>query len=454
MSRAAQDKQSVLIVDDDAQYRKIFEEISENMGLHAVSAVNGLEALKRIGSHNFSLALVDLKMPQMGGLDFLLHSRSVSPGLPVIIVTGFGSIESAVEAMKLGAVDYITKPSSIDEIRNIMSKILNSWRSSWRSNLDDSETGRFGIIGRSKLLQSVYERIDAMRYADNTVMIMGESGVGKELVAKAIHFYGDKKDEPFIPIDCSVLGLHIVESELFGHSKGAFTDAQFDKVGLLKLAGKGTVFLDEITEIPLTTQAKLLRAIQEREIRPVGSTHIEKIEARIITATNRKLEQAVQDGAFREDLFYRLHVIPISIPPLRERQEDIALLVTHFINKYNSERKSVQGASPEALSIMSRYSWPGNVRELENVVQEAIALGSSDWLRPIDLPEKIRHAKKSVSAVSKGVKPLKEIEREAIIEALNITTGNKKEAARILGIGKTTLYEKIKRYGIDGHGKD
>ncbi len=448
MSESIEKEQSVLIVDDKEQYRRIFEEISLDMGLRAVSATNGLEALRKIDTQAFSLALVDLKMPKMGGLDFLMHSRRISPGLPVIIITGFGSIETAVEAMKLGAVDYITKPSSIDEIRRIMRKILESWRSSWRSSFDDSETGKFGIIGLSKLMQAVYERINAMRHADNTVMILGESGVGKELVAKAIHFFGDKKDEPFIPIDCSVLGLNIVESELFGHAKGAFTDALFEKVGLLKLAGKGTVFLDEITGIPLTIQAKLLRAIQEREIRPVGSTRIEKIEARIIAATNKKLEQAVQDGTFREDLFYRLHVIPISVPPLRERQEDIPLLVKHFIDKHNTERRSVQGASPEALKILNKYSWPGNVRELENVIQESIALGPSDWLRPIDLPEKIRHTKKTISATSKGVKPLKEIEREAIIEALKLTSGNKKDAARILGIGKTTLYEKIKHYGI------
>lgn len=448
MSESIEKEQSVLIVDDKEQYRRIFEDISQDMGLRAVSATNGLEALRKIDTQLFSLALVDLKMPKMGGLDFLMHSRRISPGLPVIIITGFGSIETAVEAMKLGAVDYITKPSSIDEIRRIMRKILESWRSSLRSSLDDSETGKFGIIGRSKFMQAVYERINAMRHADNTVMILGESGVGKELVAKAIHFFGDKKDEPFIPIDCSVLGLNIVESELFGHAKGAFTDALFEKVGLLKLAGKGTVFLDEITGIPLTIQAKLLRAIQEREIRPVGSTRIEKIEARIIAATNKKLEQAVQDGTFREDLFYRLHVIPISVPPLRERQEDIPLLVKHFIDKHNTERRSVQGVSPEALKILNKYSWPGNVRELENVIQESIALGSSNWLRPIDLPEKIRHTKKTISATSKGVKPLKEIEREAIIEALKLTSNKKKDAARILGIGKTTLYEKIKHYGI------
>jgi len=442
--------QRVLIVDDDEQYRRIFEEIATDMGLTAVSAADGLEALKKIDGQNFSLAIVDLKMPRMSGIDFLLNSRKVSPGLPVIIITGFGSIESAVEAMKIGAVDYITKPSSIENIRTTMRKILESWHSSWRSTLDESEKGRFGIIGRSKAMQAVYERIDAMRYADNTVMIMGESGVGKELVAKAIHFYGDRKDEPFIPIDCSVLGLNIVESELFGHIKGSFTDAHYEKVGLLKLAGKGTVFFDEITEIPMHIQAKLLRAIQEREIRPVGSTQIEKIEARIIAATNRKLEQAIKEGTFREDLFYRLHVIPIFVPPLRERRKDIPLLVDYFIMKYSTEKRSVRGVSPAALKILSQYPWTGNVRELENVIQESIALGSSEWIRQIDLSENIRLSERMSHASTSSVKPLKDIEREAIIEALNLTSGNRKDAAKLLGIGKTTLYEKIKRYGIKG----
>ena len=298
-------------------------------------------------------------------------------------------------------------------------------------------------------MKAVYERIDAMRYTDNTVIIMGESGVGKELVSKAIHFYGDRKDEPFIPIDCSVLGLNIVESELFGHAKGAFTDAQYEKIGLLKLAGKGTVFLDEITEIPLQIQSKLLRAIQEREIRPVGSTKLERIEARIIAATNRKLEQAVQEGTFREDLFYRLHVIPISVPPLRERRDDIPLLTDHFISKYNTERRSVRGATPAALEILSQHPWSGNVRELENVIQQAIAFGSGDWIRPVDLPASIRPSEKNTHTSSQGVKPIKDLEKEAIIEALKLTAGNRIRAAKLLGIGKTTLYEKIKRYGID-----
>ncbi len=443
------EKGKVLIADDDRRFREIFEELSSGMGLEPVLACDGVEALEHVNKLHFVLALVDLKMPKMDGLDLLFHLREQAPDLPVIIITGYGSIESAVEAMKLGAVDYITKPSSIAEIKRIISGILESWQASWRTLPQKGSDGKFGIIGRSKPMQSVYERIEAMCHTDNTVLIMGESGVGKELVAKAIHYYGDRNEEPFVPIDCSVLGPNIVESELFGHEKGAFTDAQYTRVGLLKLAGKGTVFFDEITEIPLNIQAKLLRAIQEREVRPVGSSMIERIEARIIAATNRELEKAVVEGKFREDLFYRLHVIPIPVPPLRERRDDIPLLVDHFIKKYNTEKRSARGVSPEAMQLFLSYNWPGNVRELENVIQEAIALGSSDWIRPIDLPKRLRSKERKEKRISSDVKSLKEIEKDAIVRVLAITSGNKLDAARILGIGKTTLYEKLKKYGLE-----
>ena len=442
------EKRKVLIADDDERFRDILEELSSGIGLEPVLACNGVEALEHLKNHRFALALVDLRMPEMDGMDLLYHFREEAPELPVIIITGYGSIESAVEAMKLGAVDYISKPSSVGEIRRIISGILESWKDSWRSFPQNGSDGKFGIIGRAKVMQSVYERIEAMCHAENTVLIMGESGVGKELVAKAIHYYGERANEPFMPIDCSVLGLNIVESELFGHEKGAFTDAQYTKIGLLKLAGKGTVFFDEITEIPLNIQAKLLRAIQEREIRPVGSTRIERIDARIIAATNKELEKAVAEGKFREDLFYRLHVIPISVPPLRERKEDIPLLVDHFVKKYSTEKRSVRGCSPEAMKLLLSYNWPGNVRELENVIQEAIALGSGEWIRPVDLPKKLRSRPVKEESYISDVKPLKELEKEAIIKALKMASGNKQDAARLLGIGKTTLYEKLKKYGI------
>lgn len=439
---------TILIADDDETFRGVCEEICLDMGFITEVAVNGKEGLELLKKRRFTLAIVDLKMPKMGGLDLLYHSREIAPGTSFIIITGYGSIESAVEAMKLGAVDYITKPASVAELRSTIKKALEQWPSSRRLTDSEDSAGRFGIVGMSQTMQPVYERIEAMCRSDNTVLIMGESGVGKELVAKAIHFYGERAAEPFIPIECSVLGISIVESELFGHVKGAFTDAQYEKVGLLKLAGKGTVFLDEITEIPMQVQAKLLRAIQEREIRPVGSSKIERIDARIITATNRELKRAVRDGMFREDLFYRLHVIPITVPPLRERIEDIPTLVDHFIKKYNTERRSVLGISQKALQILLSHSWRGNIRELENVIQQAIALGTSEYIRPYDLPHELRYPAENSENSTSLLKPLDELEKEAIIEALRATEGRKLDAARLLGIGKTTLYEKIRRYGI------
>jgi len=439
---------TILIADDDETFRGVCEEICLDMGFITEVAVNGKEGLELLKKRRFTLAIVDLKMPKMGGLDLLYHSREIAPGTSFIIITGYGSIESAVEAMKLGAVDYITKPASVAELRSTIKKALEQWPSSRRLTDSEDSAGRFGIVGMSQTMQPVYERIEAMCRSDNTVLIMGESGVGKELVAKAIHFYGERAAEPFIPIECSVLGISVVESELFGHVKGAFTDAQYEKVGLLKLAGKGTVFLDEITEIPMQVQAKLLRAIQEREIRPVGSSKIERIDARIITATNRELKRAVRDGMFREDLFYRLHVIPITVPPLRERIEDIPTLVDHFIKKYNTERRSVLGISQKALQILLSHSWRGNIRELENVIQQAIALGTSEYIRPYDLPHELRYPAENSENSTSLLKPLDELEKEAIIEALRATEGRKLDAARLLGIGKTTLYEKIRRYGI------
>jgi DNA-binding NtrC family response regulator len=438
---------TVLIVDDDERFRDLCGDISREMGLQTYIACDGREALDLLRKVPFALALVDLKMPRMGGMEFLSHARQLTPDLPVIIITGYSSTRSAVDAMKMGAVDYISKPSSFYQIRDTLSRALELACNEDEETECPEPLGRFGIIGSAPSMQPVYDRIDAVRDADNTVLIMGESGVGKELVAKAVHFYGVRADQPFIPIDCSALGVNVVESELFGHMKGAFTDAHYTKDGLLKLAGRGTVFLDEITEIPVQVQAKLLRAIQEREIRPVGGSGFEKIEARIIAATNRDLKKAVASGSFREDLYYRLNVIPIRVPPLRERTSDIPLLVEYFISKYNTERKRVQGITDEALAVLNRYRWDGNIRELENVVQAAIALGRGEWITHFDIPPEIRNPQ-SGPPPSTPLKTLHEVEREAIEEALRFTSGRKLEAASILGIGKTTLYEKIKKYGI------
>ena len=442
-------RKSILIVDDDIGFRNICGKIAEDFGYSPVFASDGIEALSMIESMDFSLVLLDLRMPKMGGIDVLYHISAASKKPPIIIITGYGSIDSAVESMKLGAVDYIVKPSSVSEIKKIVHDILKKWKPTTIDIIEHTSYGRFGMIGLSRAMVNLYEKINILKDSDSTVMIIGESGVGKELVAKAIHYYGRRADEPFIPIDCSILSLTIVDSELFGHLRGSFTDAKYDKDGLLKLAGKGTVFFDEITEVPLPAQAKLLRAIQEKEFRPVGGSKSIKMNARIIAATNRNLEEAVREGRFREDLFYRLHVIPLYIPPLRERKEDIPLLVDYFLKKYSTERKKIAGITPEALETLKSYSWPGNVRELENVIQQIITFCESEWVRVIDLPPKIRNMPSISGSKRNDLKTLKEIEREAIIEALRLTGGNRRAAARMLGIGKTTLYEKIKKYRIE-----
>ncbi len=440
--------EKIMVVDDDERFRDICREIVEGLGYNVVTAGNGFEALELIRKDNILMAIIDLKMPKMSGLELLLKLHDEEISIPTVIITAYGSIESAVEAMKLGACDYIVKPSSVKNIKSTIKRVVNEWLYLSKKDKGPAENGRFGIVGLSKPMQLVYNRIEILRNTDNTVMIMGESGVGKELVAKAIHYYGNRSSQPFIPIDCSILGLNIVESELFGHVKGAFTDAKYSKDGLLKLAGNGTVFFDEITEIPLPAQAKLLRTIQEKEIRPVGSHRFIKLEARIIAATNRDLTKAVEEGTFREDLFYRIHVIPISVPPLRERVEDIPLLIEHFIKKYSSEKNPPKVISSEAIELLKRYPWPGNVRELENLVQELIVLNKNKWIRALDLPPYIKYHDNEMIKSFQRVKPLREIEIEAIKDALRLCKGNKIEAAKMLGIGKTTLYEKIKRYGI------
>ena len=440
---------NILIVDDDEHFRKLCKDIVKNMGFIPITAANGLEALNILENEDISLSIIDLRMPKMNGLELLHRLSEIKYPPPVIIITAYGSIESAVDAMKLGAIDYIVKPAAVSKIRETIRRTLTIVNSTLTTKNVDKDIGRFGIIGKSEAMKEVYRRIEVMRNEDATVMIIGESGVGKELVARAIHYYGSRSSEPFIPIDCSILSLNIVESELFGHVKGSFTDARYDRDGLLKLARKGTVFFDEITEIPIQAQSKLLRAIQEREIRPVGSSKVEKIEARIIAATNRNLEEAVRQNVFREDLFYRLHVIPIVVPPLRERKEDIPLLVDHFIKKYSTEKKKIYGILPEALELLQKYNWPGNIRELENVIQEVLAFTTSNLIRPIDLPFTIRKKIVNVQKKSSEMRTIKEMEIETIKEALRLSSGNKTKASQLLGIAKTTLYEKLKRYNIE-----
>ena len=441
------DTDKILIVDDDPGIRKIYGRIVTTLGVEPAYAENGAEALDRINVEHFKLAIVDLKMPVMGGLELIKAIRYSGNMLPIMVVTGFGSIESAVESIKLGAIDYLTKPTGIKELTSRLENIL-AGIDRVEEKATEFETDMYGIVGQAPQMVNVYRMIQQVAPVDGPVIILGESGTGKELVARAIHEAGPRKDEPFLPIDCSALSPSVVESEFFGHVKGAFTDAHHDRDGLLKLAGQGTLFLDEITEISAGIQVKLLRVLQEREFRPVGSGVIERLEARILSASNRNLDEAVSQGVFREDLFYRLHVFPITVPPLRERKSDIPLLVDHFMDKYRSGRSSAQRIATSTMEILIAHGWPGNVRELENCMQRAIALSAEREIRPSALPDSIcRKTEGSIKTKTK-VRPLKEIEKEAIRLALEEAGGNKRKAAQLLGIGKTTLYEKLRAYQI------
>ena len=437
---------SVLIVDDDDEVRNLCAAIVSNVGFLPRAASSTVEARTLLGQGKPDLVLLDLRLPDGDGTDLLKEIKENSPQTEVIVITAYGTIRSAVDAMKMGAYHYITKPFST---RDMIVLLRNAARrhpeksSSIQAADDLDSEGFHGIIGVSSCMKKIYSLIRRLGNVDSTVLIQGESGTGKELVARAIHACGPNADKPFIPIDCNILNENIIESELFGHLKGAFTGATRDRDGLFKVAGKGTVFLDEISEIPLEIQTKLLRAIQERTMKPVGSTRQIEFDARIIAATHRDLEAEVKRGAFREDLFYRLNVIPITVPPLRYRKEDIPVLVSQFIQTFSVAKKQPCTLSEAALSALTEYDWPGNVRELENCIEQAVALSLSPVIDVDDLPPRIRR-KEQVHTPLAGAKCLRELEREAILAALRDTNGNRRQAARLLGIAESTLYLKLK----------
>jgi len=442
----------VLVVDDEEAHNDICcRLISSMMGLTAISAGNGNEALEMIEKYSCDIILLDLRMPGMSGMSVLRKVKEEHPEIDVIIMTGFGTIESAVEAMKLGARDYISKPLNLSELERTIREVVNSRPRIAETRSDRDKGGKdydfFGIVGESPQIKHICELIVKVSGTDSTVLIQGESGVGKELVARAIHRNSERANAPFIPVDCGAINPNLIESELFGHVKGAFTNAYTSREGLLQAAKGGTIFLDEISEIPIDIQVKLLRALQEMEVKPVGSTRVEKVDARIIAATNRDLVKAIAEGKFRQDLFYRLHVVPIAVPPLRERKDDIPLLMNHFLRKLSSGRKAVKKVSDEAMEILKAYPWPGNVRELENCAEQIFALMSGDEVRAEDLPEHIR-LQRPHSVEESEASSMEEWERKAIESALREANGNKRAAARKLKIGISTLYRKIKRYGI------
>lgn len=440
----------VLVVDDDLEMCRLLSEVFQGEGFSVTTTGDSLEASKILKKEEFDVIVTDLRMKGLKGLDLLEKSKQVAPLTPVIIITAFGTIESAIQAMKMGAYDYITKPFQMDEIILTVKKALeNRLLKKEVVRLKKEVESRYQfhhLIGRSPSMQKIYDLIERISDTSSNVLITGESGTGKELVAKAIHYNGIRKEGPFIAVNCAAIPETLLESELFGYKKGAFTDAKTDKKGLVFEASEGTLFLDEITEMPLTLQAKWLRVIEGKEIRPLGDTNSYPVDVRVISTSNRDIKSLIQEGQFREDLYYRLKVIDIGLPPIRERREDIPLLVQHFINKFNKEmKKNISGVSENVLRILLSYSWPGNVRELENVIQRAITLSQHEVITPEDLPTSlIQEAEEKVvdKALTKRY-TLDQLEKEYIRRVLIEVGGNKSKAAEILGLDRKTLYRKL-----------
>jgi len=447
----------ILIIDDDVKMLELLKKVLTKRGFVVETSSKPREAIEKFQSDGFDIVVTDINMPEINGLEILKQIKSLSPDVIVIMITAFATVSSAVESMKLGAYDYIVKPFNMEEFALIIE------RASERIHLkkeveflrkEVQQRYSFGnIIGKSPQMQKVFQLIKQVANTNSNVIIYGKSGTGKELVARAIHYNSPRKDKPFIAVNCSAIPESLLESELFGHEKGAFTGAVASRKGLFEEANGGTIFLDEVGDMSLAMQAKLLRVIEDKEIRAVGSDKPKKIDVRIIAATHKDLEKAVKEGNFREDLFYRLNVIPIYLPELRERTEDIPLLVEHFLKKYGSEagRTNIR-ISREALSCLMKYSWPGNVRELENLIERLVVLSTDDEIKVDDLPPYIRVCKIDtiVDELTLGEKiTLEELEKRYIIKVLRETGWHKSNAAKILGIDRRTLYRKLQEYGIE-----
>jgi DNA-binding NtrC family response regulator len=452
--------ETVLVIDDEEVMRDVLQSLLEEAGYRVTLAHDGIEGLALARKQPFEAAIVDVMLPEMGGLDVLDELKKVDPELVVLMITAFASLETAIQAMKRGAFDYVTKPFKHEEVLHILRNGLEGRRlkdenRDLRRALKDQ--GRFSeIVGKSPRMQQVFNLISQAAPSRSTILVVGESGTGKELVAKAVHAHSSRADKPFIVVNSGSLPHDLLESNLFGHVKGAFTGAVYSKKGLFELADKGTLFFDEIGNIPLETQAKLLRVMQEREFMRLGGTDTVKVDVRIVAATNIDLRRAVEDGRFREDLYYRLNVIAIQLPPLRHRKEDVPALVAHFVDKYARENtKEVTGVTPEALQALMDYDWPGNVRELENVIERGVVLTTGTQIGRDLIPDHVRTAPSfhvpHLTVPPEGISlrdVIANFERRLIESTLESTGGVQKEAARLLGLKPTTLNEMIKRHNI------
>ena len=466
------ERSRILVVDDEAVIRDGVKRILERSGMEVATSSSGRAALAMMQETDFDLVVTDLKMPGLNGIEVLKAIKVLQPEVPVIIITGYSTVDTAVEAMKNGAFDYIAKPFTPDQITGKVEKALEQREVLTENLLLKKELrehhGFDQFIGESREMQKIYRRIIQVAPTDSTVLITGESGTGKEVVARAIHRNSPRRDHPFVAVDCTSLAENLLESELFGHIKGSFTGAIQTKTGLFKVADGGTLFLDEVANISLTTQAKLLRVLQEREITPIGGTQTIKIDIRLVAATNRNLRTLVDEGRFREDLFFRLNIIPIDLPPLRERTGDLPLLIAHFLQKFSSSMgKELRGLSAEAKSLLESYSFPGNVREVENIIERAVVLAEGDLIQVDDLElgyacilkpqpppdehavpttlEELKEAKRIIRE-----KALEDVEKAFVISALERSHGNITKAAEETGMLRPNFQALLKKLGISG----
>jgi len=457
-------KKSLLIAEDDENILELLRNVFSRPSLEVYSARSGSEAMSLIDRHDIDVVLTDLVMPGGGGLEVLVHAKKSLVHCEVILITGFGTVESAVEAMKLGAFHYVTKPFKVVEVVHLVDRALEMTEVKKENiHLKRHAIGQYrfeNIIGFSEPVRQMLSLVSKVAGSDSTVLILGESGTGKELVARAIHYNSPRADRIFAPVNCSAIPAELLESELFGHVRGAFTGAHTTRTGRFEAANRGTIFLDEIGEMSPPLQAKILRVLQEQSFTPVGGTKPVDVDVRVIAATNKDLEKEIAADRFRQDLYFRLNVIPIAVPPLRERVEDIPVLVDHFIGKYARQSgRKVRGFRPDAMESLKRYAWPGNVRELENLVERLVVLSRDGWFEKKDLPQAMlpRTDKAREEAARKmkedGLdfrKAREEFENGLIREALSLCDGNRNRAAALLGLKRTTLLEMLKRKGLNG----
>ena len=445
---------NILVIDDEATMRDSCRQALSRDKNRVVVAEDGLKGLGFLEKESFDLVILDLKMPGLSGMEVLEKIKEFDPKTVVIVITGYATIESAVEAIKKGAYDFIPKPFTPDTLRVIVKRALEK-RELILENvlLRDELKASFGsdvIIGQSKSMKQIEDLVRKVGPTDSTVLIAGESGTGKELIARAIHYCSKRKDKPFVTVDCGSLVENLFESELFGHIKGSFTGATATKYGRFELANGGTLFFDEVGNISLNIQTKLLRVLQEREVTKVGSSQVIKVDVRIIAATNKDLQESVKTGTFRDDLFYRLSVVPIALPALRERRDDIPLLANHFLAKYNKKRgKNIRAISDRAMKALVEYDWPGNVRELENAIERAVVLSESDLIEPSDLLYYGLTVQTPSKSDASQTQRLVDVEKEYIVKTLKMFNGHKGKAAESLGIDRKTLRLKLRAYEIE-----